>query len=95
MAWPEEIDQTVDSTWYLKYQSEAELGLRSRKSDDFTWFLWFMIRSAIYGYIWFHIFSFMRKKIPRILGYGPVRRNPNVRMLGRVVTYYFLLTVSY
>ncbi|KAL4035333.1 hypothetical protein IC575_004017 [Cucumis melo] len=86
MAWPEEIDQTVDSTWYLKYQSEAELGLRSRKSDDFTWFLWFMIRSAIYGYIWFHIFSFMRKKIPRILGYGPVRRNPNVRMLGRVAT---------
>ncbi|KAI4303029.1 hypothetical protein MLD38_038710 [Melastoma candidum] len=28
MAWPEYIDQTVGSTWYLKWQSEAELNFR-------------------------------------------------------------------
>ena len=95
MAWPEEIDQTVDSTWYLKCQSEAELSFRSRKRNGNWWFLLFMIRSAICGYILFHILSFTRKEVPRLLGYGPVRRNPNLRMLGRVVTYCFLLTVSY
>lgn len=95
MAWPEEIDQTVGSTWYLKWQSEAEMSFRSRKTDDFQWFFWFIIRSAIYGYILFHIFSFIKRKVPRLLGYGPVRRNPNLRKLGRVVTYCSLLTVSY
>lgn len=95
MAWPEEVDQTVGSTWYLKWQSEAETSFRSRKTDDFQWFFWFMMRSAIYGYILFHIFSFIKRKVPRLLGYGPVRRNPNLRKLGRVVTYYYLLTVSY
>lgn len=95
MAWPEEIDQTVGSTWYLKWQSEAEMSFRSRKTDDFQWFFWFIIRSAIYGYILFHIFSFIKRKVPRLLGYGPVRRNPNLRKLARVVTYCSLLTISY
>ncbi|PPD87852.1 hypothetical protein GOBAR_DD15213 [Gossypium barbadense] len=35
MAWPEEIGQTVASTWYLKWQSEAEMNFKSRKTDDF------------------------------------------------------------
>lgn len=87
MAWPEEVDQTVGSTWYLKWQSEAETSFRSRKTDDFQWFFWFMMRSAIYGYILFHIFSFIKRKVPRLLGYGPVRRNPNLRKLGRVKSY--------
>ncbi|OWM67334.1 hypothetical protein CDL15_Pgr000786 [Punica granatum] len=42
MAWPEEIDQTVGSTW---------------------------------------------RKVPRLLGYGPLRRNPNLRKLRRVKAY--------
>ncbi|CAK9156354.1 unnamed protein product [Ilex paraguariensis] len=35
MAWPEYIDQSVGSTWYLKWQSEAEMSFKSRKTDEF------------------------------------------------------------
>ncbi|PKI39092.1 hypothetical protein CRG98_040516 [Punica granatum] len=87
MAWPEEIDQTVGSTWYLKWQSEAEMSFRSRKTDDIRWFFWFIIRSAVYGFVLFHIFHFLRRKVPRLLGYGPLRRNPNLRKLRRVKAY--------
>lgn len=85
MAWPEEIDQAVGSTWYLKWQSEAERSFKSRKRDDTQWFLWFLIRSFIYGYVLFHIIQFMNRKIPPLLGYGPWRENPNLRKLQRVV----------
>ncbi|KAL4637644.1 hypothetical protein ACB092_03G091900 [Castanea dentata] len=87
MAWPEEIDQAVGSTWYLKWQSEAERNFKSRKRDDTQWFLWFLIRSFIYGYVLFHIIQFMNRKIPPLLGYGPWRENPNLRKLQRVKTY--------
>lgn len=85
MAWPEEVGQTVGSTWYLKWQSEAEMNFKSRKTDGIRWFLWFFIRSIAYGYVLFHIFRFMKRKVPRLLGYGPFRRNPNMRKLRRVV----------
>ncbi|XP_057962649.1 probable inactive ATP-dependent zinc metalloprotease FTSHI 5, chloroplastic [Malania oleifera] len=88
MAWPEEKGQIVDSTWYLKWQSEAETSFKSRKTDDINWFLWFLIRSIIYGYVLFHVFQFMKRRIPRILGYGPLRRDPNRQKLQRV-KYYF------
>lgn len=88
MAWPEEIDQTVGSTWYLKWQSEAEMSFRSRKQDDIQWFFWFFIRCFIYGYVLFHTFRFMKRKIPRILGYGPLRRDPNLRKLRRLKAYF-------
>uniref|UniRef100_A0A5B7C2I5 CARD domain-containing protein n=1 Tax=Davidia involucrata TaxID=16924 RepID=A0A5B7C2I5_DAVIN len=87
MAWPEYIDQSVGSTWYLKWQSEAEMNFKSRKTDDVQWYLWFLIRSTIYGYMLFHIFRFMKRKIPRLLGYGPLRRDPNLRKLRRVKAY--------
>ncbi|XP_030511571.1 probable inactive ATP-dependent zinc metalloprotease FTSHI 5, chloroplastic [Rhodamnia argentea] len=87
MAWPEEIDQTVGSTWYLKWQSEAEMNFKSRKTDDLQWFLWFLIRSAAYGYILYNVFRFLKRKAPRLLGYGPLRRNPNVRKFRRVKYY--------
>ncbi|XP_056168154.1 probable inactive ATP-dependent zinc metalloprotease FTSHI 5, chloroplastic isoform X4 [Syzygium oleosum] len=87
MAWPEEIDQTVGSTWYLKWQSEAEMNFKSRKTDDLQWFLWFLIRSAVYGYILYNVFRFFKRKVPRLLGYGPLRRNPNVRKFRLVKSY--------
>lgn len=88
MAWPEEIDQTVGSTWYLKWQSEAEMNFKSRNTDDFQWFLWFLIRSAVYGYILYNVFRFLKRKVPRLLGYGPLRRNPNVQKFRRVVLFF-------
>ncbi|XP_065852276.1 probable inactive ATP-dependent zinc metalloprotease FTSHI 5, chloroplastic isoform X2 [Euphorbia lathyris] len=87
MAWPEEVEQNVGSTWYLKWQSEAEKSFLSRKEDEIQWFIWFVIRAAIYGYALFHIFNFMKRKVPRLLGFGPLRRNPNLRKLRRVNGY--------
>ncbi|XP_054777160.1 probable inactive ATP-dependent zinc metalloprotease FTSHI 5, chloroplastic [Prosopis cineraria] len=87
MAWPEEIDQTVDATWYLKWQSEAELNFKSRKTDDARWFIWFFIRTSIFGFFLFHLFQFMMKKVPSLVGYGPIRRDPNVQKLRRVKSY--------
>ncbi|XP_027096823.1 probable inactive ATP-dependent zinc metalloprotease FTSHI 5, chloroplastic isoform X1 [Coffea arabica] len=88
MAWPEYVDQSVGSTWYLKWQSEAEMNFRSRKTDGLQWYLWFLLRSVIYGFVLLHVFRFMRRKIPGLLGYGPLRRDPNLRKLQRV-KYYF------
>ncbi|XP_077215991.1 ftsH extracellular protease family [Tasmannia lanceolata] len=88
MAWPEEVDQSVGSTWYLKWQSEAELNFKARKRDGIQWFLWFLIRSIIFGYVVTNVLRFMTKKIPRLLGYGPLRRDPNLRKLRRVKAYH-------
>ncbi|XP_009588245.1 probable inactive ATP-dependent zinc metalloprotease FTSHI 5, chloroplastic isoform X2 [Nicotiana tomentosiformis] len=88
MAWPEYVDQSVASTWYLKWQSEAEMSFRSRKTDELQWYLWFLIRTAIYGYVLYYVIRFMKRKIPRLLGYGPLRRNPNLRKLRRVKAYF-------
>lgn len=85
MAWPEEIDQAVESTWYLKWQSEAEMNYKSRKTDDIQWYIWFLIRSFVYGYILFHIFGYLKREVPRVLGYGPIRTDPNREKLKRVV----------
>lgn len=95
MAWPEEIGQTVASTWYLKWQSEAEMNFKSRKTDDFKWFVWFLIRSAIYGYILYHAFRFLRRKVPGVLGYGPIRKDPNMRKLRRVVLFPSLFNIAF
>ncbi|OVA16817.1 Peptidase M41 [Macleaya cordata] len=88
MAWPEEAGQAVGSTWYLQWQSEAEMSFKSRKRDDIRWFLWFFIRSAIYGYVLFNVLRFMKRKVPRLLGFGPLRRDPNLRKLRRVKAYF-------
>lgn len=88
MAWPEYIDQSVGSTWYLKWQSEAEMSFKSRNTGDFQWYFWFLIRSIIYGYVVFHVLRFLKRKIPRVLGYGPIRRDPNFRKLRRVKGYF-------
>ncbi|KZV49363.1 Metalloprotease m41 ftsh isoform 1 [Dorcoceras hygrometricum] len=84
MAWPEYSDVSVGSTWYLTWQSEAETNFRSRKTDEFQWYFWFLIRASIYGYVVFHVIRYLKRKIPRILGFGPMRRDPNLRKLGRV-----------
>ncbi|XP_019054585.1 PREDICTED: probable inactive ATP-dependent zinc metalloprotease FTSHI 5, chloroplastic [Nelumbo nucifera] len=88
MAWPEDVDQATASTWYLKWQSDAEINFKSRKGDDIQWFLWFLIRSIVYGYVLFNVLRFLKRKIPRFLGYGPLRRNPNLRKLRRVKAYF-------
>lgn len=86
MAWPEEIYQAVDSTWYLKWQSETEISFLSRKTEDeFNWYFWFLVRSVIYGYILVNVFNFLKKRVPAVLGRGPYREDPNRRKLARVV----------
>ncbi|KAH9771394.1 putative inactive ATP-dependent zinc metalloprotease FTSHI 5 [Citrus sinensis] len=88
MAWPQYMDQSVGSTWYLGWQSEVEMSFNSRKTDDLNWSIWFLIRTAVYGYVLFHILRFMKRKIPRLLGFGPMRRDPNFRKLRRVKAYF-------
>lgn len=95
MAWPEEIDQAVDSTWYLKWQSEAERRFKSRKKDNMQWLLWFLVRSIIYGFVLFNVIQFMSRKIRRLLGYGPLRRNPDLWKLRRVVLFCPFLIISF
>lgn len=85
MAWPEEVDQAVGSTWYLQWQSEAEMSFRARKRAGIQWYFGFMFRSLVYAFALFTFFNFAAKKIPKFLGYGPYRRDPNLRKLGRVV----------
>ncbi|KAH6792607.1 FtsH extracellular protease family [Perilla frutescens var. hirtella] len=88
MAWPEYSDVSVSSTWYLTWQSEAEANFRSRKTDEFQWYFWFLVRTAIYGYVLFHVLRFLKRKVPRVLGFGPLRRDPNFRKLRRVKGYF-------
>lgn len=85
MAWPEEVDQFVGSTWYLKWQSEAEINFKSHKTNSLWWYIGFLFRSLLFGFVVFHVLRFMRK-IPRALGYGPFRKDPNLRKLRRVVS---------
>ncbi|CAH9137379.1 unnamed protein product [Cuscuta epithymum] len=88
MAWPEYSDQNASSSWYLKWQAEAEMNFRSRKQDGLMWYMRILIRTVIYGYVLYHIVSFMRREISRVLGFGPIRRDPNFKKLRRVKTYF-------
>lgn len=95
MAWPKYLDQNVGTTWYLKWQSEAERNFNSRLPDQgtisFGWFLWFLIRTAIYVYTVYHVLHFMKRKLSGPLGYGPMRRDPNLQKLRRVVILFSFL----
>ncbi|CAL9108120.1 unnamed protein product [Musa textilis] len=88
MAWPEEAYQTVGASWYLEWQSEAEINHRSRKPGSIRWYFWFLMRSAIFGFLLFNVFRFSKRYIPRFLGYGPMRRDPNLRKFRRVRFYF-------
>ncbi|XP_020580621.1 probable inactive ATP-dependent zinc metalloprotease FTSHI 5, chloroplastic [Phalaenopsis equestris] len=88
LAWPEEVYHAVESTWFLKWQSEAELNYRARKRDNFNWYFWFIIRSSLCGYVLFHVIKFLKRKLPSFLGYGPLRRDPNLRKLQRLKFYF-------
>lgn len=87
MAWPEETYQAVDSNWYLKWQSEAELSYKARKKNAFTWFWWFFIQCSIYGFVLFNAMRYLKRNVPRLLGYGPLRRDPNIRKFQRLKYY--------
>lgn len=90
MAWPEE--ENVGSTWYLEWQLNAEANFKSRQIDDVRWFISFFIRAAICGFVLFHVFKFTRRRIPRLLGYGPIRKDPNKMKFRRVVSLFLHLT---
>jgi len=84
MGWSEE--ETMDTPWYLNWQLNTEARVQSRRADDhFRWIMLFIARAAISGFVLINVFQFMRRKIPRLLGYGPMRKNPNRRKLERVV----------
>ncbi|KAJ0972598.1 hypothetical protein J5N97_020557 [Dioscorea zingiberensis] len=87
MVWPEEVDQAVGSTWFLKWQSEAEMNYKARKRDTIRWYLWFFIRSIIFGFVLFNVLRYLMRKVPRLLGYGPWRKDPNLWKLRRLKTY--------
>lgn len=87
MAWPEE--ETMNTPWYLNWQLNAEARVQSRRADgDFRWIMLFIARAAISGFVLINVFQFMRRKIPRLLGYGPIQKNPNRRKLEQMA-YYF------
>ncbi|KAG1330897.1 putative inactive ATP-dependent zinc metalloprotease FTSHI 5, chloroplastic [Cocos nucifera] len=88
MAWPEEVYQAVGTTWYVKWQSETEMNHNARKKDGIRWYLGFLMRSSIFGFVLFNVLRFLKRKIPRLLGYGPLRRDPNLRKLRRVKAYF-------
>lgn len=85
MAWPERAEDSASSSWYLKCQAIAERRFTARKTDGFWWYIWFLTRAAIFGYVLYYVAWFMTRKIPRILGFGPLRRDPNFKKLRRVV----------
>ena len=92
MVWPEEVDQAVGSTWFLKWQSEAEMNYKARKRETIRWYLWFLIRSMIYGFVIFNVLRYLTRKVPRLLGYGPWRKDPNLWKLRRLVNTFFPFT---
>ncbi|XP_063940731.1 probable inactive ATP-dependent zinc metalloprotease FTSHI 5, chloroplastic [Daucus carota subsp. sativus] len=74
--------------WYMDWLTVADMNFRSRNSLDFVWYLGFTVRTVIYGYVLLHVFRFMKRKIPRLLGFGPLRRDPNMRKLRRLKAYF-------
>lgn len=90
MAWPEEAFQTVGSTWYLEWQSTADISFRTRKKDGIRWYLLFYIKTSVYAFVLFNVLRLVKKKAPRLLGFGPIRRDPNREKLRRVVLFYLL-----
>ncbi|XP_073223219.1 probable inactive ATP-dependent zinc metalloprotease FTSHI 5, chloroplastic isoform X2 [Cicer arietinum] len=83
---------TVGNSWYL-WQLNVEARVQSRQADgDIQWFALLFARAAISGFIsgfvLFRVFKLLRKKVSRLIGYGPLRKSPNKRKLWRVA-YYF------
>lgn len=72
----------------MDWLTVADMNFRSRNSLDFVWYLGFTVRTVIYGYVLLHVFRFMKRKIPRLLGFGPLRRDPNMRKLRRLVIFF-------
>ncbi|KAL5983591.1 hypothetical protein ACLOJK_017679 [Asimina triloba] len=95
MAWPEEISQTVNSSWYLNWQFEAEMNFKARESGGIGWFLGFFIRSIVFVFVVFNVLRFMKRNISRLLGYEPLRRDPNIRKLKRMASKPYVLYSLY
>lgn len=93
MAWPEEVDQFLGSTWYLKWQTEAQESYASRQSEGVKWHLWVFIRCIVYSYVLLHIIRFVKRRVPRFLGFGPYRIDPNLIKLGRVVSFFLAINL--
>ncbi|KAL8157828.1 hypothetical protein AgCh_002513 [Apium graveolens] len=74
--------------WYMDWLTVADMNFRSRNSLDFIWYLGFAVRTVIYGYVLLHIFRYLKRRIPRLLGFGPLRRDPNMRKLRRLKAYF-------
>lgn len=82
---PSEIGRSFSASWYLKWRYEVEMEFESRKTDGILWFLWFLIRSTMYGFVLFNVFQLMRRKIPKLLGYGPLLKDPKVQKWRKLV----------
>ncbi|KAJ9549345.1 hypothetical protein OSB04_021888 [Centaurea solstitialis] len=70
---------------YLNWKSEADSDIKTRIEDsDFNWYFVFGVRAIIYGYVVFNIFQFLKRKIKKLPGIRPIRKDPNMRKLQRL-----------
>ncbi|KAI3698633.1 hypothetical protein L2E82_42328 [Cichorium intybus] len=74
---------------FLNWISEANREIRylTEDDEDSNWYLFFFVRAAVYGYILFQIFQFIKRKTPKIRIW-PKRKNMNMRKLRRL-KYFF------
>ncbi|KAI3812339.1 hypothetical protein L1987_17046 [Smallanthus sonchifolius] len=83
------LSRTTAVKQYLNWKSEAEESIKSQSEDEeFSWYFMFVVRAIMYGYILSHIFSFLKKRTPKLPGFKVRRRNPNMRKLRRL-KYFF------
>ncbi|CAN0889925.1 Probable inactive ATP-dependent zinc metalloprotease FTSHI 5, chloroplastic [Linum grandiflorum] len=88
MAWPEETDQSVGSSWYLGWLTKAQRRYKYRNRGNRLLSLsWFCFRIVICGYILLLVPLLVRRKVPKLLGFGPILRDPVFWKFRRVKAY--------
>ena len=79
------LSRTAVMKQFKIWKSEVDLIIEAQKEDEETGWYWsFAVRAAIYGYILFRIFQFLKRRKPKI-SFWPKRKNINMRKLQRLV----------
>lgn len=77
--------KTAAMDQYLNWKLEEDKKIKIEVEDSMVnWYFLFVVRAIIYGYIVSKIFHFMKKKIKKLPGVRPIRRDPNMRKLQRL-----------